>query len=228
MPQTFLEIFSSFTSVMHLLRDKKFQWLLENYERAKKTFMVGYDVVDEVSSNILFVAGEKNDLKPEDYLFEFSEFVIRKSIEIEALSIILNRPQEWNTKTLNELRELLKKNDFSEVQLQKAHKLVYQKSLIDIISMVKHAVKKEEPLLDTNERVDRAVKKVMQDKELSYEQLEWMKYIKEHLMKNLTIEKDDFEMVPVFEQRGGWSKYKRIFGDIHNELLQELNTNIAA
>ncbi len=50
MAKPFTEIFESFSSVMELLRDEKFQDLLVNYERAKKVFLVGYEVQDDVSS----------------------------------------------------------------------------------------------------------------------------------------------------------------------------------
>ena len=68
------EIFESFSSVMELLRNEKFQDLLVNYERAKKVFLVGYEVQDEVSSNVLFDSGG-NILKPEDYLLAFTKFI---------------------------------------------------------------------------------------------------------------------------------------------------------
>ena len=228
MAKSFEEIFSSFGSLMHLLRDEKFIDLLENYERAKKTFLVGYEIQDEVSSITLFEAGDQNDLKPEDYLLAFSDFVKEKENEIEAVRILLSKPKAWNTEALTNLRKLLSESDFNEAKLQRAHKLVYKKDLVDIISMIKHAVKKEEPLFSVDERVDRAIKKVLNNKQLTYEQLAWIDYIKEHLKQNLTIGKDDFEAVPVLEQHGGWTKFRKLFKDNFEELLLEINENIAA
>ena len=75
MSKTLAEIFESFTSVMELLRDPRFQDLLENYERAKRTFIVAYDLEDDVRSDTLFEAGKNYKLKPEDYLTAFSEFI---------------------------------------------------------------------------------------------------------------------------------------------------------
>lgn len=54
--------------------------------------------------------------------------------------LLLSRPSKWNTDALEELRKKLRKNDFSEKDLQRGHELVYKKPLADIISMVKHAL----------------------------------------------------------------------------------------
>lgn len=228
MLKPFNEIFESFTSVMELLRNEKFQDLLENYERAKKVFMVGYEVTDEVSSQLLFEKGDKADLKPEDYLFAFSEFVKEKQKEIEAIGIILNKPKSWNTKALNELKKKLEENEFAEKNIRRAHKIVYQKDLIDIISMVKHAAKKDEPLLTIDERVDNAIKKITKEKKLNYDQLEWMHYIKEHLKQNMTLDEDDLNDLPVFTNRGGIKKFKKVFGENFKIIINEINTAIAA
>src|SRR5688572_4826273 len=147
MAKPLLEIFDSFSNVMELLRNQQFQDLLENYERAKKVFFVGYEVEDDVSSLVLF-----EGLKPEDYLVAFAKFVKQKEKEIEAIAILLSKPKDWNTKALNDLRKVLKENSFIEYNLQRAHKLVYHKNLVDIISMVKHAANDTEPLLTPEER----------------------------------------------------------------------------
>ena len=82
MAKQFPEIFESFSSIMELLRNDKFQDLLVNYERAKKVFLVGYEVQDSITSQVLFDAQGKYGLKPEDYLIAFAEFVKQKEKEI--------------------------------------------------------------------------------------------------------------------------------------------------
>ena len=96
MAKEFYQIFESFSSVMELLRNEKFQDLLMNYERAKKTFIIGYEVQDEVSSEIMILREDKV-LKPEDYLIAFSKFVRENETAIDAIAILLNRPKNWNT-----------------------------------------------------------------------------------------------------------------------------------
>lgn len=228
MAKSFLQIFESFTSVMELLRNEQFQKLLVDYERAKKIFMVGYEIEDDVNSMILFEAEGRYGLQPADYLLAFSEFVKRKENEIAAISILLNKPKDWNTNALNELKQKLKENNYDEASLQKAHKIVYRKDVVDIISMVKHAAKDTEPLLSPEERVNQAIQKVIAGKSLNEEQQKWIGFIKEHLKLNLTLDEEDFGLDPVLERPGGFSTFKKVFAENYNQLIQEINRAVAA
>jgi len=218
---------NDFMQTMTILRNKDFQDLLENYPRAKRSFLVGYSVEDTVESEVMIRAG-KEYMKPEDYLDAFTRFVKENPEHIEAIRILLERPKEWKTTALNELREKLARNHFPEKELQKAHKLVHNKSLADIISMVKHAAKEQEPILSAEERVDKALEKVKTGKAFDEEQLNWLGLIREHLVKNLTIEMEDFEYAPIFERQGGRMKAKKIFRDNLEPLIEEIDYAIAA
>lgn len=227
MAKSFNEIFESFTSVMDLLRNEKFQKLLVEYERAKKVFLIGYEVKDIVSSDILF-AREGRVLKPEDYLTAFSKFVKENENAISAISILLNRPKNWNTIALNELKIKLKENVFFEDDLLKAHKIIFHKEAVDIISMIKHAAKETEPLLSPDERVDLAIIKVTEGKVLNDEQQKWIEYIKEHLKQNLTLDIEDFKELPVFTNHGGLKMFKKVFNGEFEKIISDINSAIAA
>jgi type I restriction enzyme R subunit len=215
---------NDFTNTMKILRNKDLQDLLVNYPRAKKPFWVGYEVQDEVFSEKFIMKEE-----PEDYLSSFMRFVKENPEHITSIKILLERPKEWNTKSLIELREKLAINKFPEKYLQEAHRLVYNKALADIISMVKHAARDEEPILTSEERVNIAFVKIIKGKDFNYEQIQWLVYIKEHLIKNLTIDEDDFRSAPVFEARGGIGKARKVFGKEElKKLIEEINFNMAA
>jgi type I restriction enzyme R subunit len=213
---------------MEILRDKNFQDLLVNYEKAKKVFLVGYEIKDNVNSEVLFEAEGRFGLKPDDYLVAFSEFVIHNEKEIEAIAIILNKPRDWNTKALNELKQKLRENDYDVPDLEKAHKIVYHKDAVDIISMIKHAARMTEPLLSLEERVDLTIQKVTAGKQLTDEQQKWMGYIKEHLKQNITLDEYDLKELPIFTDRGGLSKFKKVFATEYKKLINEINQAIAA
>ena len=201
-------------------------WLITKEPR--RFFLVGYEVQDEVSSSIVFEAEGRYGLKPADYLMAFSEFVKHKEKEIEAIAILLNKPKDWNTKALNELKQKLKESDYDEDHLQKAHRIVYHKDAVDIISMVKHAAKDTEPLLSPEERVNQAIQKVTVGKNLNDEQQKWMQYIKEHLKQNMTLDEDDFSEVPALSDRGGLSKFKKVFTSDYKKIINEINLAVAA
>ncbi len=216
-----------FTNTMKLLRDKDFQDLLLNYPRPKRSFIIGYNVKDTVSSEVMIRKGSEYQ-KPEDYLVSFSRFVKENPEHIEAIRILLEKPREWKTAVLNELVEKLRQNKFPTDELEKAHKYVYKKPLVDIISMVKHAAKEQEPILNAEERVARAMKKVTERKSFNEEQQKWLGLIRDHLVKNLTIEEADLDYAPIFERNGGLGKAKKIFDKELASLLVEINEAIAA
>ncbi len=215
-----------FTETMKLLRDKDFQEILENYPRTKRTFIVAPEVEDTVTSEVKFRVGEEY-LKPQDYLKCFSEFVSNNKDGIEAVKVLLERPKGWRTDKLEELRDTLSGAAFPEPGLQKAHDIVYKKPMVDIISMVKHAARQEEPLYNATERVDKALAKVMMGRTFTEEQTQWLGYIREHLIANLTLENSDFEIMPIFSDKGGLGRARRVFSTMLDEIVDELNLAVA-
>jgi type I restriction enzyme R subunit len=175
------------------------------------------------------VAGR--EYKPEDYLVAFERFVRENPEHIEAVRILLERPRDWSATALKELRDKLRTNPlrFTEENLQRAHAIQYRKPLADIISMVKHAAKEEAPLLTAAERVDQAFRKIMAGQTFTPEQTKWLDRIRDHLRQNLSIERDDFELIPVFADAGGWGAIRRVFGDTKlDALIHDLNEAVAA
>jgi type I restriction enzyme R subunit len=218
---------NDFTNIMKLLRNKEFQDLLVNYERAKRLFLVGYEVEDDVSSEVMIRVGADYQ-KPEDYLDSFARFVKENPEHIDAIRILLERPKEWKTEVLKELRGELALNKFPEDELRKAHKLVYNKALADIISMVKHAARAEEQIYSAEERVDKAMKRITSDRTFTEEQMKWLEYIRGHLIENLTIALEDFDYVPVFERHGGRGVANKVFDNKLEALIADINYAIAA
>lgn len=216
-----------FLGTLAMLRDAKFQDLLENYERAKKDFLIAPMVEDIVASEMRFRRG-KDYLPAGDYLMAFSGWVETHQNELEAVRILLHKPQEWSPKALNELKEALKGGQFDVDHLQKAHAFVFHKELADILSMVKHAVREEEPLLNAGERVDRAMASLMAGKAFTDEQKAWLGYIREHMATNLSLDPADFDLVPVLENHGGFSRARKVFGGQLDKLIQDLNAACAA
>jgi type I restriction enzyme R subunit len=111
--------------------------------------------------------------------------------------------------------------------LQKAHELHYRKALVDIISMIKHAARDGEPLLTAEERVERAFAKVVAGKTFTADQDQWLGLIKAHLAQTLTIDREDFENIPLFFRRGGLSQATRVFAEQLDNLFAQLNEAVA-
>jgi len=215
---------------MKLLRNEEFQDLLLNYTRRKKVFVRAIEHEDTVTSEYLIRDGKGNEYKPDDYLLAFSRFVEENSDKVDAIGILLDHPRDWNTSALSELKDKLATapERFTVENLQRADEWHYNKALVEIISMVKHAADEAEPLLTAEERIRRAFAKLTADKTFTDEQQKWLDRIRNHLVANLSIDQEDFLLMPVFEQAGGWVLANRVFDGKLNELLTELNAAIAA
>jgi type I restriction enzyme R subunit len=214
-----------FTGAMELLRNKEFQTLLLDYPRARRTFWIAHETPDDVSSARVDRFGKFD--RAEDYLDAFSRFVRENADKVDALAILCRRPQGWCPTALAELRRVLAQHDFDVPKLQKAHERASHKALADVISMVKHAAERQQPILTAEERVTRAMSTVLESHPFTTEQRQWLSLIQEHLIKNLSIDEEDFETMPLLQARGGASKAKRVFGEL-TELLNRLNEAIAA
>jgi len=213
----------NFDDTMKVLRNPEFQDLLLNYQRAKRTFWVGYDVKDQVSSRKLFGEWEK----PEDYLEAFGKFVRDNVNQVEAIRILMKRPQNWNPEALSKLRTALREHGFGEERLIKAHKTVY-KALADVISMVKHAADQQEPLLTAEQRVTKAIEELEAFYTFKPDQQKWLTFIAEHLKTNLSISEEDLESQPVFTDRGGLVRARKLFGNDLRGVIDRLNYTLVA
>jgi type I restriction enzyme R subunit len=220
----------NFTGAMRLLRNKEFRILLTNYPRKPRVFYVAYGTEDSVDSQWLMRDSAGQQYRPEDYLTAFARFVKENETRVAAIAILLGRPQDWGTDALNELRQKLAaaRERFTAENLEKAHAARYGKSLVDIISMVKHAAREQEPLLTSAERVERAFNDISAGYTFTPEQQRWLDRIREHLVANLTIERDDFNALPIFTRDGGWAGANRAFNERLESVLHRINEAMAA
>jgi len=215
---------SDFSSTIKILRDKGFQNILLSYPRKQKVFLIAYDSRDNVTSEYLFKTTDGKEINAGDYIEAFTKFVRENPEKIDAIKILLERPVDWNTDALHEIRIKLRKNPykFTEDNLRKA----YQNELADIISIIKHAAN-DEPLLSAEERVEKAMARVIQGQTFTEQQKQWLSMIKNHLIKNLAIEKRDFEKIPIFARQGGWGRANKEFGGNIDKLLKRINEEVA-
>lgn len=210
---------------MAILRDAQFQHWLENYPRARSPFLIADTVEDVVTSGYMIRLSDGRIVRPDDYLEAFTRYVQENPEHVEAIRILLERPDEWRTEALYELRKKLaaRPEHFTDENLRRA----YQHELADIISMVKHAAKGE-PLLAAEERVSRAMAKLRAEMQFTPEQEQWLELIADHLHENLAISREDFSL-PFFERAGAsWGRVNRDFGGQLDTILAEVNAHIAA
>ena len=219
-----------FTATMKVLRDSDFLKLCTTYPRAQRSFIVAQSVADTVESEWLIKAGTGKEYKPADYLQLFAAFVADHQSEIEAIRILLGRPNEWSPEALRELRDALAQapEHFTVENLQRAFQATHHKALVDIISMVQRAAEDDAPLFTAEERVNRALDRVLAGRQLTEDQSRWLEYVRRHLVQNLSIDREDFDIVAILSDRGGWTRADRVFDGNLSELVDELNRELVA
>lgn len=219
-----------FTERMKLLRNPEFQNLVISTKRPKPRGIIAVENEDTVSSEYLVRDGAGREYKPADYLELFSRFVKENAEQVDALGILLSKPRGWNTAALTKLKQTLTTapGAFTVEKLRIVHRAHYKKDLVDIISMVKHAAKEGEPLLTAAERVERAFERLSKGKTFTPEQTAWWERIRQHLVENLTIERVDFDDLPILADPGGWGNANKAFEGNLNELLIAINEAVAA
>lgn len=210
---------TNWKETIDILRNRAFQYILDNYKPVKNDFINAINQQDTVISEHFAIIVQGKEYKPADYLELFREFVRRESNKIAALEILLNRPEELNTDLLDELRENLAKRpeQFTESHLRRA----YENNLADIIGMRRSALS-DEPLLTTAQRMDRAIRAVTNSKVITPAQKQWFDLIANHLEFNLLLEKRHFASIP-FSNRGGWKKADQDFNNELEIIVAEIN-----
>jgi len=106
-----------------------------------------------------------------------------------------------------------------------------QRILTDLVSLIRFAIRHDE-LEPFSEHVHERFNKwiILQEsagKKFAPEQIRWLEMIRDHIVANLSIEKDDFNYVP-FAQEGGIGKAYQLFGEQLWPLLDEMNEALAA
>jgi type I restriction enzyme R subunit len=94
--------------------------------------------------------------------------------------------------------------------------------------MIKRAALDTSPLLTAEERVDAAIERATSMSQLTDDQRRWLGHIRQHLVINLSIDREDFDVQPVLSDRGGWAPANRAFDGRLTELLAELNKELVA
>lgn len=209
---------------IEILRHPDFQSLLANYPRATSPFLIAEGVEDYVVSGHMIRTADGRSVRPEDYLNAFQRFIRGNQDQIDAIRILLERPAEWRTDVLYDLRQKLEQQPegFTVDRLRQA----YQHELADIISIVKHAARGE-PLCSAQERVERALARVVAGQSLSTQQQQWLGLIRNHLIENLTIDRDDFTLYTFTIAGATWNRVNHDFDGHLADFLSQINKAVA-
>ena len=219
---------SDFTGTMKLLRDPAFQDLLVNYPRPQRVFYVAYGTEDTVASEWLIRDADGKEYKPEDYLAAFARFVQRTPLTsgdphparpacgVEHGSSRRTPAQRHHSRALHRRQPAGR----ARAALPEGERRP------DLDGEACGA--RQEPLFTAEERAARALESRRAGQALNEEQRAWFDRLQPVLAENLSLDRDDFEVVPALSRPGGWGRADRDFGGGLQLLVHRVNEAIAA
>ncbi len=204
--------------------------IIKEEELFKFTDKLKKEIVVVVSENkdkiIETVRGYgENNLKPEDYLNSFVNFINQNIDKITALKILKQSPEKL---TRNELRELLiklKQNDFDENYLSKAYQNIKNVDItIDIINYIRNIIVNE-PIVSHERRIKKAIEKVKASNNFNSNQQQWINRIEQQLLKENVLQTIDLNGGS-FSTFGGYEGINKIFNNNIDKIINEINMNL--
>jgi type I restriction enzyme R subunit len=202
--------------------------------------------IDIISKDEVVAAGFDADAleKAQKTVTSFEQFIKEHKDEITAIQILYSRPYKARLRfeDIKALSEVIEKppylwrvdrlwDAYAALERSKVRGASSQRILTDLVSLIRFAIRHDE-LEPFSEHVHERFNKwiILQEsagKKFAPEQIRWLEMIRDHIVANLSIEKDDFNYVP-FAQEGGIGKAYQLFGEQLWPLLDEINEALAA
>lgn len=177
--------------------------------------------------------GSRNN-NPEDYLESFNNYIKNNLNEIAALDIIATRPKDLTLKELREISNQLESQGFKERDLQTAWKNTsHTQTTANIISFIRQAALGLS-LIEPEERINRAMKKIEGMGEWTNPQQKWLKYIAKRLKVSKVLGPNAEHALndeKWLAGKGGYKVAQKVFKDAPislEEIIETLNNDLYA
>jgi type I restriction enzyme R subunit len=210
-----VETFTSNQNIVHFLDENRGRPVLQ-YISAHE------DKVEAVTR------GYGNAEKPEDYLQSFQQFIKENMNLIPALKVVCTRPKELTRGQLRELKITLDQQGFTEKGLQAAWRDVKNEDIAaDIIGFIRQQALGD-PLINHEDRIKNAMKKIYGMKAWPKVQKSWLERIEKQLLKESVLDPDPeqaFNVEP-FKSRGGYKQLNKIFEGQLDDIVNRINTEL--
>ncbi|MDO5592547.1 MAG: type I restriction-modification enzyme R subunit C-terminal domain-containing protein, partial [Bacillota bacterium] len=179
------------------------------------------DAADELISHTRGYG--KDEQRPEDYLDSFANYVKSNRNEIAALNIVCTKPSDLTRKELRSLSLALDREGYTTQQLNTAvSQMTNQEMAADIISLIRrYAI--GSPLVSHEERIHKAVEKLMQNHDFNKTEINWLKRIEKYLIQESVINISVFDEDSRFRAEGGFTRINKIFQFQLKDYIRELN-----
>lgn len=216
------------------LRNKSIGGIIKEIEKNKElfSFLDKYEynprkiIISNHEDKVLEIYHGYGDAKrPEDYLEEFGRFISENMNKIPALQVVCQRPKELTRKELKSLILELHKHGFTEISLNTAYNQMTDADITaDLISFIRQQALGNS-LMDHEERIKIAMKKVKGLRKWTKVQRQWLERIEKQLLMDSIIDKESFEF-GAFQTSGGFDRINKQFGGKLEEVIKIINDNL--
>lgn len=165
--------------------------------------------------------------KPKDYLDSFASYLAANLNTIPALIVVTQRPRELTRQQLKELRLALDAAGYTEAALHTAwRETTNQDIAASIIGFIRRAALGD-ALVPYQQRVDRALDKILASRPWSAPQRQWLQRIGQQLRVESVVDREALDRGQ-FKSLGGFNRINKVFdgkleavlGDLHEALWQ--------
>ena len=163
--------------------------------------------------------------RPEDYLTAFNSYISTNRNENAALIAVLQAPQDLTRSQLRALYESLEAAGFTDVALRSAwRETTNQDTAASIIGYIRKLALGD-PLLPYADRVDAAIRRVIEQRDWTEPQRRWLERIGKQLKLELVVDRSSFEQGQ-FRATGGFGRLNRVFDERLDAILSEIREGI--
>jgi len=164
--------------------------------------------------------------RPEDYLASFRRYLAENLNRIPALAAVANAPRDLTRAQLREVRLKLEQDGFGETELRAAFRDATNTDIAaSIIGYIRQAALGD-PLVPYEERVDRAMRRVLSSRSWAAAQRQWLERIARQMKKEVVIDRKTLDQGEFRQQGGGFVRLNRVFDGRLEAILGEIGEGI--
>lgn len=159
--------------------------------------------------------------KPKDYLEEFNAYIKSRLNELPALMVVTQRPRDLTRAQLKELEQVLAQAGYTNVQLRSAWKETTNAEIAaGIIGFIRQQALGS-PLLPYDQRVDRALARVLSQHEWTPGQRGWLERIANQMKQEVVVDPEALNK-GAFKTKGGFNRLNKEFEGRMETVLADL------
>ncbi len=164
----------------------------------------------------------KNNSKPADYLESFAAYVRDNINNIPALTVVTQRPRDLTRAQLKELEQTLAQEGYTDTNLRTAYQ---ETTNLEIAASIIGFIRQQAlgcPLMPYEERVDRALKRILGSHQWSGPQRKWLERIAKQMKQEVIVDRDALDH-GAFKRDGGFKHLNKRFDGRLETILGELH-----